>query len=375
MVFLTKQISYFREKEGRMEEEKSTISKQPDFSGNVYIFFAFDVGDEIQAEEVKQDVTIQTSGSQQSKFLQNHHIPLNIELPHPHDSGRCINSKLHQFGVLSLTYKVPISGSLQEMKSLLVSIDEKYQEQSIQDASSIFKKIKPHTLKPHFFHLRNYYTVIQIDTKNNVTGKEIQKNHGKEIASLVRFETESLSEAQKELILDQEIGYFSQDLVIIDDEAAFIYDQQYEDLLSFFEIGNIQQLELQYFNSLIDKQLNAIYEERSFSLPLLSYLPFIGSKYFDPLGDMHRLQVEISVITERFEAGVKIVGEPFYASVYEQLIKKLDLAKWKTGIEKKFATIKEIRHFYQHKVDTNREDLLSVLIIILIILELIFAIH
>jgi hypothetical protein len=358
-----------------MEERINKKPVQPEFSGHVYIFCALDVGDDINLEQVKQDATIRTESSQQSKFLQNHHIPLNIELPHPHDSGRCMNSKLYQFGVISLTYKVPISGSLQEMKSLLVEIDEKYQEQSVTDSSSIFKKIKKHTVKPHFFHLKNYYTVIQIDTQKGVTGKDIQEKYGHNVTSLVRFETQSLSEDQKQSILNEEIGYFSQDLVVIDAEAAFVYDQQYEDLLIFFEIGNIQQLELQYFNSLLDTQLNAMYEERSFSLPLLSYLPFIGSKYFNPLGAVNRLQVEISVITERFEAGVKIVGEPFYANVYEQLIEKLDIEKWKEGIEKKFSIIKEIKHFYQHKVDGNREDLLSVLIIVLIVIELIVALY
>ena len=356
-----------------MEETKNKAFEKSEFSGNVYIFFAFDVGNDIKVEQIKQDATIQKTSSQQSKFLQDFHIPLNIELPHPHDSGRCISSKLHQFGVISLTYKVPVFGTLQEMKSLMVEIDEKYQEQSIQDAASIFKKINKHIITPHFFHLRNYYTVIQIDTQENITGKEIQQNHGPEIASLVRFETESLSEAQKKLIFNQEIGYFTNDLIIIDTEAAFVYDEQYEEILIFFEIGNIQQLELQYFNNLIDTQLNVMYEERSLPLPLLSYLPFIGSKYFDPLREVNRLQVDISVITERFEAIVKIVGEPFYANVYEQLIEKLDIVNWKERIEKKFSIIKEIKHFYQHKVDTHREDLLSVLIIVLIILELIVA--
>lgn len=358
-----------------MGEEATTKTSQPDFSGHVYIFFAFDVGDEIRFESVKKDKSIQTEGAQQSKFLHNSHVPLTIELPHPHTSGRCIDSKLHQFGVISLIYKVPVSGTLQDMKSMMVPIDEKYQEQSVQDAHSIYNKVKKHVAKPHFFHLRNYYTVIQIDTKATVTGKEIQEKHGPEIASLLRFETQSLAESQKETILDEEIGYFSKDLIVIDAEAAFIYDPQHEDLLIFFELGNIQQLELQYFNTLLDKQLDAIYEKRSLSLPLFSYLPFIGSHYFDPLGDTNRLQVDISVITERFQTGIKIVGEPFFANVYEQLINKLDIQQWKNAIEQKMSIIKEIRHFYQHKVDTNREDLLSVLIIILILIELIIAMH
>ena len=293
-----------------MVKIKNITAQEPEFSGHVYIFFAFDVGDDINLKKIKADRILQTEGAQQSKFLQNYHIPLSIELPHPHDSGRCINSKLHQFGVISLTYKVPLSGNFQEMKSLLVSNDEKYQEQSVQDAYSIYKKITNYIQNANFFQLRNYYTVIQIDTQENMAGKEIQATHGEDIVSLLRFETQSLSEAQKLSILNQELGYFSEDLVLIDSGAAFIYDAQYEELLIFFELANIQQLELHYFYTLLDAQLNAIYDQKSVTPPLFSYLPFIGSTYYDPLSEINQLQVDISVVTERFENGVRIVGEP-----------------------------------------------------------------
>jgi hypothetical protein len=356
-----------------MEKIKNTTSQEPEFSGHVYIFFAFDVGDEIDLKRVKNDRIIQTEGTQQSKFLQNYHIPLTIELPHPNDSGRCINSKLHPFGVISLTYKIPLAGNFQEMKSLMVSIDEKYQEQSIQDAHSIYKKITNYIQKANFFQLKNYYTVIQIDTQRNLAGKDIQRLHGEDLASLVRFETQSLSEAQKQSILNQEIGYFSDDLVVIESEAAFVYDAQYEDLLIFFELANIQQLELHYFYTLLDAQLNAIYDQKSVKPPLFSYLPFIGSTYYDPMNEINQLQVDISVVTERFENGVRIVGEPFFANVYSQLIKKLDIRKWNEAIEKKFSIIKEMRQVHQEKVTANKDDLLTVLIIILILTELVVA--
>ena len=65
---------------------------------------------------------------------------------------------------------------------------------------------------------------------------------------LLRFETESLSEYQKNEILESAIGYYRGDLIIIDTEAAFIYDDEYEEVLDLFEFANMQQLELQYFD-------------------------------------------------------------------------------------------------------------------------------
>ena len=55
------------------------------------------------------------------------------------------------------------------------------------------------------------------------------------------------------------------------------------------------------------------------------------------------------------------------------IITQFDLRSWQKSINKKLNIIKDIRYVYQNKVDANREDLLSVLIIILIMIEVFFA--
>jgi len=359
------------------QKESATSHEQlaplPIFDGNIYIFSAFDIGEEIKFDSVKKSKDVQVGKIQVSKFLKNYHLPLEIELPHPHQSARCISSKIHPFGAISLIYKIPITCSLQDLRQILIDTDKKYQQHSIQGAYSIYKKIKPFIVRPNFFQLKNYYTVIQIDTNKEVSGTQIKEQYGHVIASLVRFETETLSDYQKDEIINSSIGYFKKDLVIIDTEAAFVYDPQYEEILDFFELGNIQQLELHYFDKLLDKQLTMLYNQKNPQLPLLSYMPFIGSRYFDPIGDLNRIKVDISVITERLESSIKIVGEAYFSEVYDLIITQLDLRSWQKSINKKLNIIKDIRYVYQNKVDANREDLLSVLIIILIMIEVFFA--
>ncbi|MBM18345.1 MAG: hypothetical protein CL947_04740 [Epsilonproteobacteria bacterium] len=354
-------------------QSKEQLPSLPVFTGHVYIFSAFDIGEDIKFDSVKKSKDVQTEKVNVSKFLKNYHLPLEIELPHPHDSARCISSKIHPFGAISLIYKVPITSTLQDLRQTMIDLDAKYQQDSIQDAYSIFKKIKPFTVKPSFFQLKTYYTVIQIDTKKDLSGPQIKEMYGHEIASLLRFETQTLSDYQKDDIISSSIGYFKKDLVIIDTEAAFIYDPQYEELLDFFELGNIQQLELHYFDKLLDKQLTTLYDQKKPRLPILSYMPFIGSRYFDPIGDLNRIKVDISVITERLESSIKIIGEAYFSEVYDLIITQLDLQSWQRSINKKLNIIKDIRYVYQNKVDANREDLLSVLIIILIMIEVFFA--
>lgn len=364
-----------------MKKNSEEPSKNPDklvpaiptFSGNIYIFASFDIGEDIKFEAVKKSKDVQVDKVHVSKFLKHYHLPLEIELPHPNESGRCISSKIHPFGAISLIYKVPINSTLQDLRQTLIDIDKKYQKQCIHDAYSIYKKIKPFILRPNFFQMKNYYTVIQIDTKKDFSGAQFTEHYGHLVASLLRLETESLSDYQKEEILKSSTGYFKKDLVLIDIEAAFVYDPQHEDLLDFFELGNIQQLELHYFDKLLDAQLTTLYEQKTPKLPILSYMPFIGSRYFDPMGDLNRLKVDISVITERLESSIKIVGEAYVTEVYDLIVTQFNLRSWQKSINKKLNIIKDIRYVYQSKVDANREDLMSVLIIILIMIEVFFA--
>ena len=358
-----------------MKDEQLKQLAQPHvFSGHVYIFFAFDIGEDINFEAVRQSKSCKATSTNLPKFFKNYHAPLSIKVSDKHASAHCLDRKIHQFGAISITYKVPISNTFQGLKSDLIAIDEEYQPRSISDARVIYEQIKPHISKPNFFHLRSYYTIIQIEHDEKFNGTQIKEYFSQEIAALLRFETQTLSEYQKREILNSSVGYFKKDLVIIDTEAAFMYDQQYIELFDFFEFGNIQQLELQYFDKLLDKQMTAIYEDKIRALSPLAYLPFIGSRYFDPVGELTALKVDISVITERLENSIKLVGETYFSEIYDKIVSSLDLKNWKDSIEKKFEIIKEVQYDYQNKIDTTREDILTTLIIILIMTELIVAI-
>jgi hypothetical protein len=348
-------------------------AQQPIFSGNIYIFTAFDVGFDIDFKALKMAKDIKTEHVHVSKFFKHYHLPLEIELPELSENSRNISSKVHPFGAISLSYKIPFTETLTDLRPNLLKIDEKYQRQSVNDAYSIFKKIKPFIVKPNFYHMKSMYTVIQFNINKNIMGLDLKNLYGHDLAALLRFETESLSDFQKEIIIASSIGYFKKDLIIIDNQAAFIYDPQYKELLDFFEFGNIQQLELHYFDKLLDKQLSTLYERKTQTLPILSYMPFIGSRYFDPIGDLNKLKVDISVITERLESSIKFGGESYFSDIYTLMIKQMDLRSWQKSIDKKLNILKEIRYVYQNKVDANREDLISILIITLIMIEVFLA--
>ena len=342
------------------------------FSGNIFIFNTFDVGEDINLEAIKQSQILRTLPITLPKYFKNYHLPLAIELPQPHGS-KCVSSRLHHFGVIALTYQIPFSNTLENVRKKLNTIDTAFRKQSASDAASIYRKIKDYIKQAHFFHLRSSYLVIQVDPMpETINVVDLKNKYGGLIASTLRFETESLSEFQKSDMLESATGYYRGDLIIIDAEAAFVYDAEYYEILDLFEFANIHKLELNYFDRILDQQLNFVYEKRAITPPLSAYLPFITIG--DPIGDLGRLKVDISVIAERLEGSIKFAGEAYFTEIYTLLSDKLDLRGWKDSIERKLSIIKEIREVYYNKIDVIREDLLTVLIIVLILIEILVAI-
>lgn len=351
------------------------ISLDHIFEGNVFFFHAFDVGDDINLEKVKASGAITPQSLTLSKFFKNYHLPLAIELPERQPISSCINAKIHNFGVISLIYRVSFKDSLQNVRKELESLDNMYAEQSLIDVESIFKKIKPYIAKQHFFHTRSSYVLIQAEPQPELLdAMKVKDLFGGIIASTIRFETETLSEIQKNEILANTIGYFRGDLVVVDTDATFLYDDEYQDLVDVFEFANIQHLELRYFDRTLDLQLNYIYEGKARKVPLKAYFPFIGTLTRGPVENLDKLKVDISVIAERLESGIKLAGEPYISEIYSLLVEKRELKNLKESIDKKLEIIKDVLSVLQHKTEAIREDMLTVSIIVLICIELVIGI-
>jgi len=199
--------------------------------------------------------------------------------------------------------------------------------------------------------------------------EEFQENYGGRIASLLRLEIENLSDYQKDEILTSATGYYGQDLVIIDSEAAFIYDDEYFEPMEFFESANIQKLELQYFDKLLDQKLNYFYAQPTHQIPWLAYVPLFGGRVELPVSRLAKMRVDISVITERLEYSIKMTGDAYYIKLYLVLVEKLSLREWRDSITRKLDIIRDLYTVYQDRLDTMHEEILTMVIIILIAIE------
>lgn len=345
-------------------------------SGRIYIFHAFDVGEEIDLAAVADHKQLQTLKRPLPKYFKNYHIPLSVALPQ-HDTGTnmiaCDAAQLHNFGVISLRYVRPFKCTIEELRAQLIASDDASLAQSALDAQQIFNTIQSHIVQAKFYHIHRTYALIQIDDlPANLDVTSLRAQYGSTIASLLRFETETLSAHEQNEIWNDAFSYYHKDLIIVDTHATLLCDEEYEEVLDLFEFANVQNVELQYFDRILDKQLNTAYEHERRQNPWTVYLPFVGS---NQISDLNKVKVDISVITDRIETSIKLAGEEYVSKLYDALSLQLDLPSWRESINRKLGIIQDISSIYQHDLEMVRQDMFSSLIIILITLELAFDIY
>jgi hypothetical protein len=82
-----------------------------------------------------------------------------------------------------------------------------------------------------------------------------------------------------------------------------------------------------------------------------------------------QLSVDISVITERLENSIRMSGDEYYSDIYERLVKKLSLDRWREGVQRKLDIIRDLYEVQQTGQDLIFHKRWTLVIVGLIALE------
>lgn len=358
------------------------------FAGDIIFFYAYDVGDDIDLEMIKSQHLVPTYNTPLSARFKNYHIPISYHLRGDDiisegegyegqaSSERRLNtnshtdaastpcyalSKIHSFGVLSYCYRIPFEGTLSTLKKKLIELKSEYDQSSDVVAYDTFKKIHSAIVSPQFCNLKNdYFTVHISPLRSSVSSEKIMESFGGDIASLLRLELNPLSFYQQDTILRSRTGYYGDELIVIDSGGSFVYDDKCYDSMELFEFVTIQMLELQYFDRLLDRRLHGFYTDH-----------IDGPKHRGPLGiaELAQLRVDISVITERLENSIRMSGDEYYTDIYERLVKKLSINRWRDAVQRKLDIIRDLYEVQQTSQDLIFHKRYTIVIVWLIALE------
>ncbi len=282
---------------------------------------------------------------------------------------------LYDFGAVSIAYRWPLPHNI-ALTDLPQLSDDLYQRDLDADArhqlNLFFEKIRPAIKRPEVSALIEDYYVFVIECLTSpCDAQTLLDEYGTDLAQIVRMDTRPLSNAQQHEALSQHISYYQNDLVLIDWNAALIYDQDYADALNLFELLNVELLEARYTDTQLDRTFNNyehIRTQRN-EWPLPFRIP-----YRRDIESLAELRIESSLLSERVDNALKLIGDDYLARVYDTASHRFSLPEWDTAITRKLTLVAELYQVLTDRVSTAQGQTLELVVIILIVIEILLAI-
>lgn len=194
-----------------------------------------------------------------------------------------------------------------------------------------------------------------------------------DIVPLLLKDRSPISKQTREDTLKNCLSY-ADDVAYLTWDAALIYDpsgsMSIPDLLEF---ANAQFLELRYYNDLLEKEIDAMYDDigqantNSGSKKLRHYRR-IRSRLWEATAD-------VSDLTGHIDNSLRVTEDVFYARVYSLYIRLLRADSWRQSIEEKLSIIQRTYSSLDEEVMSRRSELLGFIIITLLAINIIVTLY
>lgn len=353
--------------------------------GHITALFAFDIGYEVALEQVRELLTttpIQplSRKKQTPNYLQYTTAPQLLHLGATQElvlrPGQ-IQATIFEFGAVSIAYRWPIAMPheplpLAALPQLSFDLSERKLEQHARELmESLMQRMLPALTKPGFAPIvEDYYLFVIEKFDQPLTAAELLAQHGAALAQTLRFEPKPFSPEMREEALSQRISYYADDLVLLDWNAALIYDADYEDTVNVLELLNVELLEARFIDSQLDRRLaeyaRLIHRTRAYPLPL-------RNPYRQAIEDLAEARIESSLLAERVENTLKLIGNLYLARLHSLGVRRFYLHEWQQQIAQKLDIASEFYQILNDRVHSAQSQTLEIIVIILILVEVVMG--
>ena len=347
-------------------------------SGVCYVSFAYDAARSINLAEAEKRIEQITerptiAGKRRSPSYFEYQPPP-LRTSHaidPFTLGRfatapSVDLMIYDFGAVSLTYALPIAGPFEDLLGLSEDLydNETLLRDSRMRVDRLLEVIGPASNQPHpspvcedyvIFHLERFSAPVDVNL--------FCSDHGRLIAQILRAERQALSDQEVEDALAVRLSYSTDDVTLVDWNAALIVDSEGDDVRALLDFANVELLEMRYVDQKLDRALDQAYE----TLSRHSWsLPWVFGSYGADLRSLAELQVDNATLFEGVNNTLKLVGDQFLARVYRMVNRRFHLAEWDSSIFRKLETLESIYDKISNQAANRRMEILEWVIIFLI---------
>ncbi|MDQ5985105.1 MAG: hypothetical protein CSYNP_00809 [Syntrophus sp. SKADARSKE-3] len=191
--------------------------------------------------------------------------------------------------------------------------------------------------------------------------------------ALLMGEETAFSGQMREQILQNRLSYSETDFALVTWDTALICDPSHPgDLCDLIEYANVQLLELRYYDALLSKHMEDMYDdiEQAGYRPAYSRL----GGYRRITSTLMRFIADITKVTEKIDNFIKITEDVYYARVYQTTLRVLRTDQWRESVNRKLQVIHQNYILLSNEVHIHYSNILEWIIIILISMEFVFEV-
>src|SRR6204780_4104903 len=357
-------------------------AKPPDapLCGSVLVLIQFDVCEEIRLDQLRQILGARTAAARFKHgapgYVRYQRPPVEQVLePFVLESGERLQGdiKYFDYGVVSVVFELPFSGDWDKLVQLSSRWvwDTNFEGLAARIVKEKLERAAPALVKPYTTEwLKEDYFIFHLrEIAGSPSATDLLASQGDYISQVVRGENQSLSDGERQEILQSRISYYPNDLAVIGWNAAFIYDNPAgaETAIQLLQYANSQLLEFRHYDELLTKELEGVYD----------FLDAGGTGLWSrwrtarAAGKLHTVLLDVAELTERPDNAIKFLSDMFSARLYKLAAQKVGVPDYKDLVKEKLQTAEELYRFMVDEFNQSRAFVLELMVVIILIIELV----
>ncbi len=193
-----------------------------------------------------------------------------------------------------------------------------------------------------------------------------------DLVPLLSGEQRALSDSARQDLLRQRFSYYTDDLVALTWDRAFIYEPRGDsDVMDVLEVANAQLLEMRYYDELLDDELPRMYDLVAKARRRRTLLA--SRRFADLARRLHTLVAEVTELTERVDNALQVTEDVYLARIYAAALELFRVPAVNSAVERKLAIIRDTYSALYDESSASRSELMEFLILVLIMVEIVIA--
>jgi hypothetical protein len=350
--------------------------------GVCHVIFAYDAARAINLDESERRIR-ETSTRQKLRhkrrapsYFEYQPAPLRVSLEVPPiAAGRfvtrpSVDLQLFDFGAVAAVYTIEAPRRFTELLDLSEELYDNrlLLEDSRARVSHLLEVLGDAVTHAFLAPVVEDYVVFHLESFTGpFDADRFCAEHRAEIAGILRAERRPLSAQEVEDALSARLSYRSEDVIIVDWNAALLIDPEGDDVREVLQFANVELIEMRYLDQRLDLALDQAYE--TLSRRPRGLLRMIGH-YGADLRGLAELQVDNAILFEGVNNALKLLGDQYLARAYRLVSRRFHLDGWDASILRKLETLESVYQKLSDQAATRRMEILEWMIIILFILSL-----